>query len=109
MSYTKTTLSQLPGKTIESYELWFENQELMLAFTDQTFILVACESDLANEPVLVPMNLSLYKHGNLAVAAGLFTEQERQAAVAAKQAELEQQLEDREYSTYLRLKAKYET
>jgi len=108
MAYTKTTLSQLPGKTIESYELWFENQELMIAFTDQTFIIVGCENDLAHEPVLFSVNLSLHRHGDLAVAAGLFTAQEKQAAIAAKQEALEQQLEAREYETYLRLKAKYE-
>jgi hypothetical protein len=109
MPYTQVNLADIPGKTVQSYSQWHDDRELLVAFTDQTYLLVSSEfDDMVGDSKLTPARMELDRHGDLAVAAGLFTEQERQAAIAARDAAHQQALDEREYDYYLYLKAKYE-
>jgi hypothetical protein len=102
---TQVNLNQIPGKTIDAVFPWSSASELCITFTDNTFMLIGIDRE---GPTLTGVKLELDRHGNAAVAAGLFTPQERDAAIAARDQDAEDLIEAREYAYYLTLKAKYE-
>lgn len=97
-------LTASAGKTIQSVQA--TTDEVILVFTDGTFVLLAAEEDIAIE--IVDRRATLHGHGSNLVGLGVITQQELNTRRTEEQTRRDRALNDRERETYLRLKAKFE-
>ena len=108
MSSTQVKLNEIPGKTVDAVFPWLVNTEVCITFTDNTFLLIGIEGSISEMPILHSPSLELDRHGDAAVASGLYTAQERDDAIVAREQAKADAIAAREYEYYLVLKARYD-